>query len=328
LSSIIRWGILGPGNIATKFAEGLQSADDAELIAVGSRSADRADAFADRFGAPKRHASYDALVEDPDVDAIYVATPHPYHKQNSIACLEAGKAVLCEKPFTINRAEAEAVVNVARREGVFLMEAMWTRCLPVMQQVREWIADGAIGDVRMVTADFGYRVGQVNPESRIFSPHLGGGGLLDVGIYPISFARMIFGRPSTAIASRAEIGTTGVDEQAAIILDYDGGMAICACAVRTTTTQRAEVIGTSGRITIHPPFWRGSEATLVSDGEEETVKRPYKGNGYTHEAEEVGRCLRSGELESPLLPLDETVELMGTLDEIRAQWGLKYPMEG
>lgn len=322
----IRWGILGPGNIAAKFAEGLKSADHAELVAVGSRSLDRANEFADRFGASKRHDSYDALAGDPDVDAIYVATPHPFHKANSILCLEAGKAVLCEKPFTINRAEAEAVVSVARDRGIFLMEAMWTRYLPVMQQVREWIAEGAIGDVRMITGDFGFRAG-FNPESRAFDPALGGGGLLDVGIYPISFARMIVGRPPTGIAARAEIGATGVDEQAAVILDYDGILAVCACGVRTTTPQEAQVWGTDGRIVVHAPFWQGSKATLVSKGNEETVDRPFKGNGYTHEAEEVGRCLRAGEKESGLMPLDESIELMGTLDDIRAQWGMKYPME-
>ena len=180
----IRWGILGPGSIAHKFAVGLQAIPAGELVAVGSRDQQRADAFADQYGAPNRHASYEALSTDPDIDAVYVATPHPFHQDNAILCLEAGKAVLCEKPFTINAAEAEAVV--ARANGVFLMEAMWSRYLPIMVQVRQWLDAGAIGEPLMVSADFGFRAG-VNPAGRLFNPALGGGALLDIGIYVVSF---------------------------------------------------------------------------------------------------------------------------------------------
>lgn len=321
-----RWGILGCGNIAKKFATGLQTLDDAQLVAVGSRTQENADAFADEFGAERRHASYEALAADPDVDAIYVATPHPYHLENSALCLRNGKPVLCEKPFTINRAEAEELVSIARKEKVFLMEAMWTRCLPLSTRVRELIADGAIGDVRMVHADFGFRA-NVNPDGRLFNLALGGGGLLDVGVYAVSFASMILGTPSD-IVSAADIGDTGVDEQAAAILRYDAGqLAVISCAVRTRTPHEATVMGTDGYIRLHSSFWNGTKGTLVRGGDSEQIDAPYAGNGYNCEAEEVARCVRAGKLESDIIPHDETIAVMGTLDAIRAQWGLIYPTE-
>ncbi len=327
MTAPIRWGILGCGNIARKFATGLQALDDAELVAVGSRTEDKASSFAAEFGAARSHGSYEALAADADVDAIYVATPHPMHRDNSILCLEAGKAVLCEKPFTINATEARAVVDVARQRGVFLMEAMWTRFLPVMVQVRRWLAEGAIGEPRMVTADFGFRSG-VNPEGRLFNPALGGGALLDVGIYPISFACMVFGPHPESIASAATLGETGVDEQAGVILSYAGGqMAVATTAIRVSTPHEARILGTDGRILLEPSFWKGERVTLQAGGKDETLELPLEGNGYNYEAAEVGRCLRAGELESPSMTLDETVAIMEVLDRIRGQWGLKYPME-
>lgn len=327
MSDTFRWGILGTGNIAKKFATGLQALSDGELVAVGSRAQDTADAFGDLFNVSRRHASYEALAEDPDIDAIYISTPHPFHKDNSILCLNAGKPVLCEKPFTINRREAEEVVSVARKKGVFLMEAMWTRYLPIVVQVRQWLSNGAIGDVRMFSADFGFQA-NVNPEGRLFNLSMGGGGLLDIGIYTISFASMIFGVQPTTISSQAHIGETGVDEQAAMIFGYDQGqLALLSCAVRASTPQEVRIIGTDGYIAMPPSFWKGTSATLVAGGKSETVDLPYQGNGYNCEASEVQRCVREDKLESETIPLDETLDIMGTLDKIRAQWGLKYPME-
>lgn len=327
MSDTFRWGILGCGNIAKKFATGLQAADGAELVAVGSRSQENADAFADQFGVPTRHASYEALAQDDNVDAIYVATPHPYHKENSILCLEAGKAVLCEKPFAVNQKDAQDMVDVARKENVFLMEAMWTRFLPITVQVRKWLADGAIGDVRMMYADFGFRAG-INPDGRLFNPNLGGGGLLDVGIYPISYASMVFGGAPKTISSQAHIGETGVDEQSAMIFGYDdGALALLSCGVRIKTPHDAKILGTDGMITVDPSFWNGTKATLHAGGNEEVIALPHKGNGYEYEAEEVARCVRAGKIESDVISHDETLALMGTMDTIRAQWGLKYPME-
>ncbi len=323
----IRWGILGTGLIATKFATGLRVLPDAELSAVGSRAQATADAFGDKFDVPRRHTSYQALVEDPEVDVVYVGTPHSLHRDHSVLALQAGKAVLCEKPFAINAAEAKQVIAVARQEGHFLMEAMWTRFLPAMQRVRQILVDGVIGDVRMATADFGFRT-PFDPQHRLFDPHRGGGALLDVGVYMVSLASMVFGPPSRA-TGMAHLSETGVDEQSAAILGYDGGqLFLLHTAVRTETPQEAILMGTSGWLRIHSPWWCPDTLTLSIPGQEaEEIRLPHEGNGYNYEATEVMNCLRAGELESAVVPLDESLEVMKTMDQIRAQWGLRYPME-
>jgi predicted dehydrogenase len=322
-----RWGIIGPGNIAKKFATGLTALPDAELVAVGSRTQAGADAFGELFAVPHRHASYEALAYDPQVDAVYIATPHSLHRENSLLCLEAGKAVLCEKPFTINAAEAETVINLARQKGLFLMEAMWTRYIPLIVKVRELLAEGVIGDVRMLSADFGFG-SRFNPRSRLYDPNLGGGALLDVGVYPVSLASMIFGSPAR-ITSMAHLGPSNVDEQAAIVLGYEGGeLAVLSTSIQTTTPQEAVLMGTAGRIKIHYPWWVPTRLTLSQGGQpDEVIEIPFTGNGFNYEAAEVAHCLQAGKPESEIMPLDETLSIMETMDEARAQWGLKYPME-
>jgi predicted dehydrogenase len=323
----IRWGILSTGWIAHKFAEGLSVLTDAEIVAVGSRAQETADAFGDEFGVSHRHASYEALAADPDVDVIYVGTPHPFHKENSLLCLEAGKAVLCEKPFTINAGEAEEVIALAREKGLFLMEALWSRYIPIIVRLRELLTEGVIGKMRMVTADLGFRR-EVDPESRLFALELGGGALLDVGIYPISFASMVLGAPAR-ITSMATMGRTGVDELAGIVFGYEGGeLAVLHTGLQTNTAVEATVMGTKGRIRVHSPWFYGTTLTISrEEHEDEVISLPYKGNGYNFEAAEVMRCLRAGKLESDVMPLDETLTIMQTLDAIRAQWDFKYPME-
>ena len=323
----VRWGIIGTGSIAKKFAEGLGVLPDAELIAVGSRAQETADEFAERFGVRNRHLNYEALAGDPEIDAVYVATPHPLHRENSILCLNAGKAVLCEKPFAINAREAEEVIHVAREKNLFLMEAMWTRFLPVMVRLRQVLSEGAIGEVRMLCCDFGFRAG-FNPRGRLFDPELGGGALLDVGVYTVSLSSMIFGAPAR-VAGLAHLGETGVDEQSAFVLAHEGGeLSVLSTAVRTRTAQEAVILGTEGRIRLHSPWWRGTKMTVSAAGEEdESVELPYDGNGYNCEAAEVGKRLREGKLESEIMPLDETLSVMKTMDRIREEWGLKYPME-
>lgn len=328
MGSSIHWGILGTGSIAHKFAEGLKASPDAELVAVGSRTQATADAFGNEFAIRRRHATYEALAADPEVDVVYIGTPHPYHRPNSILCLEHGKAVLCEKPFTINARETRDVIDVARRNKRFLMEAMWTRFLPIMTQVRTWIGEGAIGDIRMVEASFGFR-GSGEDTSRLLAPEMGGGGLLDVGVYPISLASMLFGGPPEEITSMAHIGETGVDEQAAMLFRYPGdGLAMLSCAVRTDTRHDAVIMGTDGMIVLDAPFWCGTVATLDRPGQEPVrVERPMDGNGYNYQANEVMACMRAGKLESDMMPWSETVSIMETMDTIRAQWGVSYPME-
>jgi predicted dehydrogenase len=323
----IRWGILGTGNIAHKFATGLVATPGAQLVAVGSRTAASADKFGQEFNVPHRHASYEALVDDAEVDVVYISTPHPFHKDNSLLCLEAGKAVLCEKPFTMNASEAEELIDVAQEKQLFLMEAMWNRYLPAIVKLRQLLADGAIGEVQMLTADFGFRAG-FNPKGRLFDPELGGGALLDAGVYPISFASMLFGTPNR-IATLANLGQTGVDEQAGIILGYEAAkMSIIYSAVRIATPSEAIVMGTEGRIVVHAPIYKPTQLTLSRSGQaDEILDLPHEGNGYNYEAAEVMACIRAGKLFSELMPLTETLSIMKTMDQIRAQWGLKYPME-
>ena len=323
----IRWGIIGTGNIAKLFAHGLSALPDAELVAVGSRSQASADAFGDQFAIPRRHASYAALAEDSGVDAIYVATPHPLHKENTLQALRAGKAVLTEKPFTINAQEAREVIQFAREQRLFLMEAMWTRFIPAMVRVRELLAQGVIGEPHMLTADFGFRTG-FNPEGRLFNPQLGGGALLDVGVYCVSLASMIFGKPER-ITSMAHLGETRVDERAAMILGYPGGqLALLSTAIRTNTPMEAIISGSEGQIRIPPLFWKPTHVSVTVHGKEKTeIEMPLVGNGYNYQAAEVARCLREGQTESPVMPLDETLSIVEMMDTIRAQWGLKYPME-
>ncbi len=323
----IHWGILGTGKIAHKFATGLTVIDDAELVAVGSRTQEGADRFAAEFGAPRRHASYEALANDPDVDAIYVSTPHPFHKDNTMLCLKAGKAVICEKPFAINEREAREMIDLAHAKGIFLMEAMWTRYAPAMVKIRELLAQSVIGEVCMINADFGFRT-NVNPKGRLFDLALGGGALLDVGVYPLSFASMILGEPSR-IVSVGHLGETGADEQNAVLFQYPAGqIAILASASRTNTPNEARIIGTESSIYVPPRFWMPQTLTLSLNGKPDKVfDLPFTGNGYNYEAMEVGRCLRAGELESKIMPHAEIVSLMRMMDAIRTQWGLVYPTE-
>lgn len=322
----VKWGILGPGTIAHKFVRGLKVIEEAEIYATGSRSRQRAENFSKKYDITRSYGSYEKLVNDSEIDVIYVATPHTFHKEHSIMALESGKAVLCEKPFALNFEQAQEMVECARENRVFLMEAMWTRFLPVIKKVREWIKDGKIGKVRVLYADFGFR-NEVDPESRLFDPELGGGSLLDVGIYTVSLASMIFGQPPQRIQALSDMGKTGVDEQTGILLGYDRGeIAHLLCAIRTSTQERAEIIGTEGIIEI-PDFWHAKTATLISENGEEKVEIPLRASGYNYEAEEVMNCWKQGKLESKIMPLDESLEIMETMDKIREKINLKYPVE-
>ena len=322
----IRWGILAPGRIARKFAEGLKEAEGAQLVGVGSRDLARAREFGARFGSPRAYGSYEELVADSEIDAVYVASPHPFHAEHSILALDAGKAVLCEKPFALNARQARKVVETARTRGVFCMEAMWTRFIPTMVRLRELLAEGVIGEVKMLVADFGFGAA-VDPAGRLFNPKLGGGALLDVGIYPVSLASMVLGTPER-ITGLTHLGGAGVDEQGAVVFGYpSGAVAVCYTAIRVTTPQLGYLMGSRGRIELDQGWWNGRSFVVKLEGETRTVQPYRKGNGYNYEAEEVGRCLREGRTESAVMSLDETVSIMETLDRIRAQWGLRYPGE-
>ena len=323
----IRWGILGTGWIARKFAKALGFLPEAELVAVGSRTSASASEFGDKFDVPHRHASYSALVDDPAVDVVYIATPHPMHKENSLLALGAGKAVLCEKPLAVNSGEAEDVTQYARDRGLFLMEAMWTRFVPIMHTLRQLLEEEVIGDVLIAAADLGFH-NEFDPQHRLFNLALAGGALLDVGVYPVSLVSMVFGTP-TRVTSMAHLGETGVDEQQAMILGYERGqLAVLFSAITTETPKEITLMGTEGRIRINTPMYIPTKLTLSLPGQEDRIiEEPIEGNGYNYEAAEVMRCLRAGELESGIMPLNETLTIMRTLDQIRAQWGLRYPME-
>jgi predicted dehydrogenase len=323
----IRWGILGTGRIAGDFATALGSLPDAELVAVGSRSPETAAAFAARFAASRWYGSYEELATDPNIDIIYIATPHALHLANAQLCLEHGKAVLVEKPFTLTGAQARNLVTLARERRLFLMEAMWTRCLPALIESRRRIDDGAIGEPRFLVADFGFSKA-FDPGHRLFDREMGGGALLDVGVYLASLASLYLG-PPVRIASQARIGRSGVDEDAALLFGYEGDrFAQLTASITTTTPQVATLFGAAGSIRLHAPWWKADRLTVAVDGRDaETIHTPYVGNGYTHEAMEAMGCLRDGALESPLMPLDETVSVIETLDRVRAEWGLRYPGE-
>jgi predicted dehydrogenase len=324
----MNWGILGTGTIAHLFASDLSLLPEAELLAVGSRSQDRADAFGAEFDVPRCYERYEALVDDADLDVVYVATPHTSHAKLATLALEAGRAVLCEKPLTLNARQADRLVDTARRADQFLMEAMWTRFLPVMTDVRRLVQEEQVlGDVRLLRADIGV-VRDVAPAHRLVNPALGGGALLDLGVYPMALASELFGPPADTVSS-VVLGETGVDEQCAAVFRYDEGQqAVWHASFRADTGRTCVVAGPGGRLEGQRAWWKGAPFVLTRrDGTTETLARPYEGNGYQFEAAHVMRCLRAGRTESPVMPLDESVAVLRTADALRAEWGVQYPQE-
>jgi predicted dehydrogenase len=315
------WGLIGTGGIAATFAADLTLTESGRVAAVGSRHMDSANRFADRLNIPNRHASYEALVADPDVDVVYVATPHPMHHADALLALRAGKPVLVEKAFTMNAAEAQELVATARAEGLFLMEAMWTRFLPHIAEIRRHLAEGALGEIVTVTADHGQWFAQ-DAGFRLFAPELGGGALLDLGVYPVSFASMVLGKPDR-IVTLIDPAFTGVDGQTSMLFGYaSGAQAVLTCTLSAKTPTRGAIVGTDARIEIDGDFYAPTSFDVISrTGERTRFEALQEGRGLWHEAEEVARCLREGLLESPLMPLDESVEIMQTMDAVLAQAG-------
>jgi predicted dehydrogenase len=324
----IRWGILGAGGIAASFAGDLQLLPDHKLVAIGSRRRDSAEDFAARFHVPHAFGSYDEVCADPEVDVVYVATPHPFHAHDALLALNAGKHVLVEKPFTLNAAEAADVITTARERGLFCMEAMWTRFLPHMRRIREILDAQTLGDIRTVTADHGQRFLPPDLTSRLYAPELGGGALLDLGIYPVSFASYVLGQPArvTAVSDPTE---TGVDAQTSILLQHQGGShAVLTTTLGASTPNVGSITGTKGRIEIDPVWYQPSTFTTYTlSGSVQRFAEPRIGHGLRHQAAHVGHVLRAGQVESTVMPLDETLSIMTTMDEVRRQIGLRYPSE-
>ncbi|WP_022894054.1 Gfo/Idh/MocA family protein [Agromyces subbeticus] len=323
----LRWGILATGGIAHAFTNDLKL-NGFTVQAVGSRSQDGADAFAAEFDIPNAHGSYESLVADPEVDVIYVSTPHPMHAANATLVLEAGKHVLVEKAFTVNAREARAVAELAASKGLLVLEAMWTRYLPHMARIREIIAAGTIGEVRTLIADHTQLLSD-DPAHRINALELGGGALLDLGIYPISFAWDLFGKPGTIQAS-ATFKQTGADAQLATIFGYEGArMAVTLSASDTKGPNNAVVLGTEARIEIdHVWYTPTTFRVIAADGTQlEEFHSEVTGRGMHFQAAAVERLVAAGTHSGDLLTIDDTIGIMETLDEIRRQIGLVYPGE-
>ncbi|SDX71646.1 Predicted dehydrogenase [Modestobacter sp. DSM 44400] len=324
MTTEIRWGVVGPGRIAEQVVEDFSVVNGARAVAVASRSLDRARDFASRHGLERSYGSYAEVIADPEVDVLYVATPHPQHAAIARAAIEAGKALLVEKSFTATSAGAIEVVDLARQHGVFVMEAMWTRFQPAVVALRELIADGAIGKVRSVQADLGVQR-EFDPEDRLFSHELGGGALLDLGVYVVSFAQMLLGSPDTVSAVGSQF-PTGVDAEASLLLGYaDGRSAALMTSLRNALPGQARVFGTQGWIDVLPRFHHPQTFVLHrGDAEPETISRPQLGSGYAHELFEVTECLQAGRTESTVMPLADTLAVQAVLQQAAEQLGVHH----
>lgn len=325
MSKVYNWGIIAPGKIAHKFAQGLAVIKNARLHAVASRSEERAKAFAEAYGAGHYYGSYEAITDCPDLDVVYIASPHAFHCEHTLLCLQKKIPVLCEKPFAINADEVRQMMQIAQENQTFLMEALWTRFLPTTLKALELIQDGSLGEVHGIKADFGFRA-PFNPEGRLYNPALGGGSLLDIGIYPAFLSQLILGKP-TAIKATAKLSATQVDEECAAIFEYEGGkIAQIHSTLRCRTKTEAFIYGEKGAIHIHTRWHEPTTMSLLLEGERpQDFRFDFSGNGYNYQAVEVMKCLDQGKLESPLWPLQSSLDLISLLDDIRSQIGVGYP---
>lgn len=321
---MVRWGIIGIGKLAEEVAPDFARVAGADLVAVASRTQDRADAFAARHGAEKAYGSYRALLDDESIDVVHITTPHPHHRDIALAAIERGKAVLVEKAFTATLAGAREVVDAAREKGVFCMEAMWTRFIPAIQAAKEVIAWGRIGDVLSVSGHLGFRA-NFDPLDRLFAHDLGGGSILDLGVYPVSLAQHFLGEVKD-VTCAARLLQNGVDGGAAITLRHTGdALSALTCGVDTHGPARFVVQGTKGWIDIEPPFHHSASITVNRAGVlPRVIEMKPVGKGYAHQYAEVTRRLRAGHTESPTMPLADTLEIMGVLEECTRQAGVTY----
>ncbi|WP_078549563.1 Gfo/Idh/MocA family protein [Litchfieldia alkalitelluris] len=321
----LRWGIIGPGKIAKQLAEAIKGIEGSELYAVASTSLDRAKAFTEDFPVQKVYGSYEELVDDPAVDVVYIANLKSQHLETAKLVLNKGIAVLCEKPLTVNAKQAEELITIARNKNVFLMEAMWMRYNPNIIKLKELINEGSIGQVKKIEADFSF---VCEPDSVLRLPEFGGGALLDLGIYPISFANLIVGRFPDTITSKCELTSTGVDGVDTVTFHWQSGEeAELSCGIDRFGDMTAKVTGTDGYIEVYPPFHSAQVIRLHNSQGVKEITYPYRINGYEYEVEEVMRCLDAGLQESPNMTLNETLETMKLMDGLRSQWGVVYPGE-
>ena len=323
----IRWGILGPGRIADKVVPDFVHVPGAQVVAVGSRSQERADAFAERHGIARAHGSYEALLADPEVDAVYISTPHRQHLHVALAAIEAKKALLIEKSFTTTVAGAAQLIDRARAAKVFVMEAMWTRFQPIIVEARARLAAGSIGEVRGLQVDLGVERA-FDPKDRLFDLAQGGGAMLDLGVYLVSFAQMILGTPR-AIAVQGSLLPTGADAEAALLLDHgDGRRSALLATFRNATPGQARILGSKGYLDILPRFHHPTEMRVAQTGSApELVRLMPLGAGYSHELIEVTECLRAGKTESTIMPLADTLDVQTIMNEACEKLGVHHTEE-
>lgn len=325
MDKVLKWGIIAPGRIAHQFAQDLSLSKNGRLHAVASRSLDRAKEFAKTYNADFAFGSYSEMLSKCQLDVVYVASPHVYHSEHSLLCLNQKIPVLCEKPLAMNLGQLRTMVDAARKNDTFLMEAIWTRFIPLFEKTIELVNNGAIGELKSIRADFGFKA-NYDPGSRVFDKNLGGGALLDVGIYPLFLAQVFFGRPQE-ISAHAVFGKTGADESCGMLLSYgEQKLAILDCSISLPTNIEAILYGETGTIKLHRRFHHPQNLTLEThDGQKKEIHLPYIGNGYVHEIDEVNNCLLSGAKETTKLPLDFSLQLMDVLDRTRQKAGINYP---
>lgn len=320
----VRFGILGPGKIANRFTDSFVHVPDAEVVAIASRDPERARAFAEKHAIARHYDSYEKLVNDPEVDIIYVATPHPFHFENTLYCLRAGKAVLCEKPLAMNFRQAKEMIDTARQKNVFLMEGMWSRFFPTTNKVLEALQAGTIGELKFLEADFGFSA-PVNLENRVYNLALGGGAQLDVGVYPLFLALLILGKP-VEVKAFSELATTGADATTSVLMKFNGGrLAHIYSSIITDSPKTAHLLGTEGRITISAPWHKSQEIIVrMNSGESNHYSFPHSGNGFEFQVAAVAQCIRDGKKECDLMPHSLSLIMAETADEILRQGGVRY----
>lgn len=321
----IRWGIIGCGNIANLFVKGLTKVNSGLLCAVASNTPNKAKSFAAQYNVDKYYSNYDDLVNDKDIDAIYIATPHNFHYENTKLCIAHNKHVLCEKPLTINAKQAKELITYAQSKDLFLMEAVWTRFLPAINKLKTLINDGVIGDVHTLKASFNI-TGNFNSTHRLMNKDLAGGALLDLGIYPITLAHIIFGTQPQHIKSSAIIGETGVDESSFYLFEYDGGQrALLSSSMKDSSPTEAIVSGSTGYISI-PDFLGAREIHIHLPGQnKQIINFPrLEDDNFVFEIEHVNECISTNLTESPVIPLSNSLAILETMDTLRKQWGLIY----
>lgn len=324
MNTTIKWGVIGLGNIAHQFVRDLALVNNAELYAVASRSIDKANEFRTKYNAKKAYGNYQGLMKDPDVDIVYIATPHDSHKDLTIQSLASGKHVLCEKPIAINYEQTKAMFDASKKHQQFLMEAFWTRFNPSIKEILYKIRQGDLGEIKYINADFAFRV--EHPSERMTNIHNAGGSLLDMGVYPLMLSYIILGKPDKTLAT-SNFFASGADRQTAMILQYKNAQAILHSSFESPSNMSATISGTEGRLKIHPIWHETQGFSIIKNGHTIDYHYPTLGKGFTYEIEECHKCILNNQIESELWTHQNSLELIKIVDEVRKQSGLKFPNE-